>query len=376
VINDGWASGQPLVDASLCWWGNASGPTNSSNPGGTGTPVSAGVNFSPWMDGPLGTPALSLAPAQGAPGASLSLSGTGFGPNETVTIKWNCASSTCSSTTVLGTVTTDANGDFFNLSVQVPANVPSGSYPIGALGGTSGNFASLAFTIQPGLSLSASSAPQGATIQVSGSGYGPNETVTIKWNCAASSCTSTVVLGTVTTDANGSFSKLSIQIPTTALYGSYPIGGLGGTSAGFASVTFSIQPKLTLTTPPRPNGPRGDLPAKISGSGFGANETVTILWNCGSSACTSTTVLGTVTTDANGDFSNLSISIPRGQSKVPIGAKGATSQAFASVIYLRTALTTGGSAPSTLALQGAGGAPFWRESGSMWAERRWPGRSA
>ncbi len=37
------------VDGTKNWWGSPSGPTNPSNPGGTGQKVSANVNFTPWL---------------------------------------------------------------------------------------------------------------------------------------------------------------------------------------------------------------------------------------------------------------------------------------------------------------------------------------
>jgi hypothetical protein len=38
-------------NATCNWWGNASGPTHASNPGGTGDAVSDGVIFAPWLIG-------------------------------------------------------------------------------------------------------------------------------------------------------------------------------------------------------------------------------------------------------------------------------------------------------------------------------------
>ncbi len=43
------------VDATCNWWNSASGPTNPSNPSGTGEPVVGDANFTPWL----------LAPAPG-----------------------------------------------------------------------------------------------------------------------------------------------------------------------------------------------------------------------------------------------------------------------------------------------------------------------
>ncbi len=47
------------VNATNSWWGAATGPTHSSNPGGTGDRVSDGVNYSPY----LGAPPVALPPA-------------------------------------------------------------------------------------------------------------------------------------------------------------------------------------------------------------------------------------------------------------------------------------------------------------------------
>jgi hypothetical protein len=45
----------PAVDAEFIWWGVATGPTNSNNPGGTGDAVSANVNFSNFSKAAPGT---------------------------------------------------------------------------------------------------------------------------------------------------------------------------------------------------------------------------------------------------------------------------------------------------------------------------------
>jgi hypothetical protein len=42
----------PSVDATLNWWGHASGPTHPDNPDGTGDAVSDNVNYEPWLTNP------------------------------------------------------------------------------------------------------------------------------------------------------------------------------------------------------------------------------------------------------------------------------------------------------------------------------------
>ena len=82
------------------------------------------------------------------PGVASNYLGRCFGANETVTVKWNCTSSTCTSTMVLGTITTDANGNFNGLSTEIPKPVGVGStYTIGATGGTSKAFAATHYKV-------------------------------------------------------------------------------------------------------------------------------------------------------------------------------------------------------------------------------------
>ena len=55
VYNSG--TGNPELDATQNWWGDASGPTHASNSGGTGDAVSDRVDYSPWLGSPYGTSA-------------------------------------------------------------------------------------------------------------------------------------------------------------------------------------------------------------------------------------------------------------------------------------------------------------------------------
>ncbi len=92
------------------------------------------------------TPALSITPAAGAHGSHATIVGSGFGAKETVTVKWDCASATCTSATVLGAAQANANGDL-GLGVTLPASTTVGIHTIGAKGGTSGAFASTAYNV-------------------------------------------------------------------------------------------------------------------------------------------------------------------------------------------------------------------------------------
>ncbi|MBV9279719.1 MAG: hypothetical protein JOZ41_06530 [Chloroflexi bacterium] len=65
VANDGWMSPSPKVDATTSWWGSASGPYDpAGNPNGQGTPVGAGVIYSPWEGGAPGPSSVPSAPTR------------------------------------------------------------------------------------------------------------------------------------------------------------------------------------------------------------------------------------------------------------------------------------------------------------------------
>lgn len=182
-------------------------------------------------------PILTIKPTSGPPGSTASISGSGFGAAETVTIWWDCGSSSCTSTRKLGAVTSDANGNFSGLAVTIPA-APAGTHSIGGKGGTSGAFATTKFRVTPTLTIQPNSGPQGSTATVSSQGYGASETVTLLWNCASSSCASPSQLGTATSDANGNFS-ISVTIPS-ATAGTYRIRGKGNTSLATAYTSFIV----------------------------------------------------------------------------------------------------------------------------------------
>ena len=54
------------IDARWNWWGNNSGPTHSSNPGGSGQEVSDMVNFNPWLGSGASNPIIGDVSLNGA----------------------------------------------------------------------------------------------------------------------------------------------------------------------------------------------------------------------------------------------------------------------------------------------------------------------
>ncbi|MBI2888161.1 MAG: hypothetical protein HYY02_13285 [Chloroflexi bacterium] len=89
-------------------------------------------------------PTLSLSPASGAAGATVSASGTGFQAGETVRLRWGSQFGT-----VLAQPTADASGAFSNATFTVPEAAP-GSYPVWAVGFTSDFYTTAEFTVTTG----------------------------------------------------------------------------------------------------------------------------------------------------------------------------------------------------------------------------------
>ena len=101
-----WTIGATSVNAKYNWWGSATGPTHSSNSGGTGDNVSGNVDFTPWL----------LAPTSG--GMSGTVSGSG-----TVDAKTEADTTVDISATVSHTIT-----------VASYTSNPGGALPLTALG--------------------------------------------------------------------------------------------------------------------------------------------------------------------------------------------------------------------------------------------------
>ncbi len=133
--------GSTVVTAVRNFWGSPTGPTSPNNPGGTGTPVSANVSFRPWLG-------LTVSPTSGSPGSTATVTGTGYKPNETVKVRWNCSIQRCAANTiVLATVTANSNGAF-TTSVQIPTSAVAGqTVTIGAVGQSSQAIAQASFKV-------------------------------------------------------------------------------------------------------------------------------------------------------------------------------------------------------------------------------------
>lgn len=208
---------------------------------GTHTLIARGLSSGRLATAPFAIlPGAYLLHAHGLAGSQDVLKGAGFAPHETVHGYWQSTSGTPFTVSA----TTNSLGSFglaptaAGITFTVPLS-PTGQYPVYALGQSSQGLARATFTLRPHLSVMPTSAPAGSTVTVSGAGYGANETVTLRWNCATAGCSSTTVLATPSTDGNGVFT-LSVRVPSSAHTGAHALGGTGGVSDVFAATTLTV----------------------------------------------------------------------------------------------------------------------------------------
>ncbi len=243
------------------------------------------------------------------PGAALSFAGTGFAPNENVTATY--ASST------LATFTTDGSGNFFGPSASLPVSLSNTTATVHFMGASSTAHTSIVLSIGqlfPSIIPSAWYTAAGSIISLTGSGFAPNEGVTV---------TAGSVTATTTANAMGSFSLPSLQLPSIG-GGTVTITATGMASGAStnASVTLAgIFPWLTFST----YWAQGGSPLTIFGNSFAANEQVSL--TAGSAT------VGTTTANTSGNFAFAGA--------VPFAPSG-------SITITGMGLTSGASAASSL----------------------------
>jgi hypothetical protein len=177
---------------------------------------------------------ISLSSTSASPGTPVTVTGSNFAPGRSVTIKFD--------DTIMMTVTATASGAF-TATFSIPGATPSGSHTVAAGDGANNASATLSValqTSQPTLSLSSTSASVGSSLTVSGSGFAPGGTVTIKLDGNT--------LATSIASASGSFTA-AINIPLTANQGSHTLSASDGTNSSSTalSVIEEVREKLTVS---------------------------------------------------------------------------------------------------------------------------------
>jgi hypothetical protein len=167
-----------------------------------------------------------------SPFTTLTLTGSGFSPNETVGFRY-----VSSIGIPLGSVAADGIGAF-TTTVRFPAE-PYGSGLIRAVGQGSGLYGAANFAVTPRLFMSPGVAPVGTTVLAEGYGFGAGEQVDVYWYSSPRQ-----LLGKVTADRTGSFFQatgLTFTIPAGAATGTNLVLGKGQTTQAVGKGYVTVQ---------------------------------------------------------------------------------------------------------------------------------------
>ena len=230
-------------------------------------------------------PTLALAPISGAAGTTLTMSAYGFTAGENVSLYWD------NSSTPLSTTRTNGYGYLPLITFTVPIGTAPGSYPVKAVGVTSHITITKTFAVVFHTStLQSTSGPVGATVNLSGHGYAPNEQVKVIWNYTGPGAGTTAA--TVVAGLSGVFSA-SFTVPA-ATTGAYTVAAVGATSNSVSRNTFTIINGLASSVSSASPG----ASVTVAGSGYQALEPVQLYWDSVTGIS-----LGTALADAFGNIS-------------------------------------------------------------------------
>ncbi len=189
------------------------------------------------------TGSLGVNPTSGTPGSSFTVTGYGFWQSEPVSIAFNGATTTVNAD-ASGTITAALTAPSATVSMNVPMTVT-------ARGNVSGMTATTDFTVTPAsttptstatyapsITLSPTGAMAGSSFTVNGTGFAPNEAVTLTFNGTPT---------TVNADTHGNL-MTTLTVPSGMASGSVFVTAMGATSATSTGAWFSVQPSNSTST--------------------------------------------------------------------------------------------------------------------------------
>ena len=280
-------------------------------------------------------PSITLVPTSGLQGSSVTVSGSNFLPNSTVTLTFAGASVATSPYPIIV-----SGAGSFSASFTVPSSSPGGKTVTAT--DASNNSASATYTVAiPTVSLNPSSGSVGTTVTVSGSSFLPNSALTITYDGTT--------VATATSTGSGAIPSGVTFTVTASVFGSHTVRVVDA-NGNAATATFSVVASINFTPVTGPVG----TSVTISGQGFAASLTITVKFN-GATVTTSPT---TVTTDNTGSFSSVTFIVPSSSSGgKPVQATDAASNAASGTFTVTPSITlnpTNGGIGTTVTITGKG----------------------
>jgi hypothetical protein len=182
---------------------------------------------------------ITLNPVSGPQGTTVTVTGTGFTANATVTLQFVDATSI---RTVFASATANSQGGF-STTVKVPNAAALGHGSVvataGALKARAGFLVTKTCTTTAKITLSPTSGKTNSSVNVSGTGFCPSTRVRIRFRDSALTWTT---LATGLAVANGGTFSATVKIPSNAALGDGYVAVHDGSSNQDAKALFTVKP--------------------------------------------------------------------------------------------------------------------------------------
>jgi YVTN family beta-propeller protein len=230
---------------------------------------------------------LDASPLICVAGSTITVSGSGFTPKETIVISLDGVAVT--------STTADSTGSFAVSDFHVPPAQSAGLHEVSAVGHASGGSAAVVLTITAvpaRLTLSPRSVVADGLTTLTGAGFAPREHVIIKVDGKQSADT--------VSDASGTF---SVSIHVTAGTGSHRVTATGSHSRKSVATTIVVEAPVKPVLSLRPASAHPSEWVVVGGMHFAADEIVLVRFDG--------TLLQAVNADRQGRFENLKLQVPK-----------------------------------------------------------------
>lgn len=298
------------------------------------------------------TPSISYTASATTPFSALTIAGTGFSPQENVTLSFGLSSAS---------VAADGSGSFSGAQLSVPA-VPAGLYYIVAVGQSSGSVAFTSIYVNSFFPIVAPNSwylSPGSSLTWSGSGFAPSEQISVTDSDHAT-------IASWNADQSGSFAAAGASDVSFSLRNSVETFTLHSDQTDMAiPITIAVSDLYPSVNPSVWYALPGSS-VSFTGSGFGASEGIDMYLGA-----TSTSALMHAQADVSGGFSIAALALPYGMPVAQYRFVGSSSGASATVpitlaaFYPSLVPSSYYAAPGSMILVGGEGFAA-NESVSLW----------
>jgi len=246
------------------------------------------------------TASITLQPSSvtAGPSASTVVSGTGFQPNNNITINYT-ATAIGGGTVTPSTTAVVTSAGTFTATLPVPANVANGQWTVTAKSQNNSDTATAILNVTastpPAITVSPALATGGTLVTISGTNFSPGPTITISATVPVAGGLNVPLSTTATAGTNGTFNA-QLTVPINASSGVVTV--TASQTVNNANVSATTQLSITAlraTITVSVNSAKPGDTLTITGSGFTPNSTVTI-------SSDNNWVTGTASTDGVGNF--------------------------------------------------------------------------